>query len=256
VNVASLQAAGFCIHAVYAAIAGVLWWPECANSTGPLQRHFRVLHLPWPSWSAWDSLIGPYIAGLASPGIPRCFAGVTALHTVRHDAGSDVSSSCLLLPRLVAIPSGPPNSCTFSGTLAKAPEGEAPRTESPEFEIDLRARSWPRRRMNGDSPRHIRAMAARAGRGDRPHRRDGLGRRMRGANQLERQRGTLLEVRGGQHCFEAHRPERRLLLGSARAVHACRPERAGKSTLFTALRDLPPLEAASSSGTDLTGLPS
>jgi len=106
-NVASYKLAGFCISAVYAAIAGVLLGGLIANINKDLFNvQFGFYILAVAIVGGMGSLIGPYIAGLAFAWYPQLFAGITALQYWTYMIGGlGMVVFVLVLPGgLVAIP--------------------------------------------------------------------------------------------------------------------------------------------------------
>lgn len=106
-NVASYKLAGFCISAVYAAIAGVLLGGLLVNINKDLYNlQFGLYILAVAIVGGMGSLIGPFIAGIAFAWYPQLFAGVQALQYWTYMIGGlGMILFVLVLPGgLVAIP--------------------------------------------------------------------------------------------------------------------------------------------------------
>ncbi|MDQ1500792.1 MAG: branched-chain amino acid transport system ATP-binding protein livM [Actinomycetota bacterium] len=265
-NVASYKLAGFCISAVYAAIAGVLLGGLIANINKDLFNvQFGFYILAVAIVGGMGSLIGPYIAGLAFAWYPQMFAGVTALQYWTYMIGGlGMVFFVLLLPGgLVAIPKRVAELVRLlKGRSAKGPEDGAA-VDTGEVEIDLRGTILAAPSQNGDSPAtSIRTLAARSRAevslldGE-----TGSSRRMRGRHtNLNGSGGTLLEVEGVSISFGGTIALSDVSFSvQPREVHGLvGPNGAGKSTLFNCVTGIyRPSEARIFfKGTDLTGLPS
>ena len=267
-NVASYKLAGFCISAVYAAIAGVLLGGLIANINKDLFNvQFGFFILAVAIVGGMGSLVGPYIAGLAFAWYPQLFAGVTALQYWTYMIGGlGMVLFVLLLPGgLVAIPKRAGELLLLlKGRFAKAPE-EGAAEDTGEVEIDLRGTILAAPSKNGDSPTtSIRSLAGARSRAEVSliEGETGSSRRMRGRQTLGSggSGGTLLEVEGVSISFGGTIALSDVSFSvQPREVHGLvGPNGAGKSTLFNCVTGIyrPQEGRIFFKGTDLTGLPS
>jgi ABC-type branched-subunit amino acid transport system ATPase component/ABC-type branched-subunit amino acid transport system permease subunit len=151
-NVASYKLAGFCISAVYAAIAGVLLGGLIANINKDLFNvQFGFYILAVAIVGGMGSLIGPYIAGLAFAWYPQLFAGITALQYWTYMIGGlGMVVFVLVLPGgLVAIPE---RVATLSRWLMErlGKGAEAPADEAEEIDLTTAGNILSAPSANGD----------------------------------------------------------------------------------------------------------
>jgi branched-chain amino acid transport system permease protein len=267
-NVASYKLAGFCISAVYAAIAGVLLGGLIANINKDLfnvQFGFYILAIAIVG--GMGSLIGPYIAGVAFAWYPQLFAGVTALQYWTYMIGGiGMIVFVLLLPGgLVAIPARAGELVRLiKGRFAPAAaDGEAD-GDTGEVEIDLRGTILATPSANGDSPTtSIQSLAASLSRAEVSllDADTGSTRRMRERRNLNVSgSGPILDVEGVSISFGGTVALTDVSFSvERREVHGLvGPNGAGKSTLFNCVTGIyrPQQGSIFFKGTNLIGLPS
>ena len=260
-NVASYKLAGFCISAVYAAIAGVLLGGLIANINKDLFNvQFGFYILAVAIVGGMGSLIGPYIAGIAFAWYPQLFAGVTALQYWTYMIGGvGMVLFVLLLPGgLVAIPKRAAELVhLLKGRLAKAAPEAGDGDE--EVEIDLRGTILAAPSVNGNSPATSIRTRADASLIDAD---TGTSRRMRERQQLGSGNGggPILEVEGVSIAFGGTVALTDVSFAVQRGeVHGLvGPNGAGKSTLFNCVTGIyhPQEGSIYFKGTNLIGLPS
>jgi ABC-type branched-subunit amino acid transport system ATPase component/ABC-type branched-subunit amino acid transport system permease subunit len=151
-NVASYKLAGFCISAIYAAIAGVLLGGLIANINKDLFNvQFGFYILAVAIVGGMGSLIGPYVAGLAFAWYPQLFAGITALQYWTYMIGGlGMVVFVLVLPGgLVAIPE---RVATLSRWLMErlGKGAEAPADEAEEIDLTTAGNILSAPSANGD----------------------------------------------------------------------------------------------------------